>query len=84
MFVFAVKFNLFVLLQGMETDALWYRVTLKKDGLQNEVSAVRVFKRISGPPPGLCVGVAAVVAAAAAAADVAAAAAVLFVLFCFV
>ncbi|CDJ45037.1 hypothetical protein ETH_00032500 [Eimeria tenella] len=41
---------------GMETDALWYRVTLRKEGLPGEVSAVRVFKRISGPPPGLCDG----------------------------
>ncbi|KAL8433705.1 hypothetical protein ACSSS7_003683 [Eimeria intestinalis] len=39
--------------QGPQTDALWYHVTLKKEGLPAEISAVRVFKRVSGPPPGV-------------------------------
>lgn len=34
------------------TDVLWYNVTLSKEGLSTEISAVRVFKRISGPPAG--------------------------------
>ncbi|KAL8437779.1 hypothetical protein Efla_006671 [Eimeria flavescens] len=38
---------------GVSTDALWYNVTLRKEGLPAEISAVRVFKRVSGPPPGV-------------------------------
>lgn len=40
--------------EGPESDALWYRVTLQKEGLPNEISSVRVFKRVSGPPPLAC------------------------------
>ncbi|XP_026192011.1 uncharacterized protein LOC34623367 [Cyclospora cayetanensis] len=36
--------------EGTQSDALWYKVVLRKEGLENEVSSVRVFKRISGPP----------------------------------
>ncbi|KAL8271852.1 hypothetical protein Esti_004242 [Eimeria stiedai] len=39
--------------EGPQTDALWYHVTLKKEGLPAEISAVRVFKRVSGPPAGV-------------------------------